>query len=157
MVSNTSFSGCLEFVSESSVPPSLGVCPSRHIISLILPSLGVMLRIPNALHLPVAHTDDITRLIAICNKPYKFVAYPYSILQEFTVDNRVIAYELDSPWDPGIDSVFSQDDAPHSTPCSLIVLLSSTTGLPWRPAPPPPPWSRHDVPLLLPRPPPWPD
>ena len=99
MVSNTYSSGCLEFASESS---SLGVCPSRHIISLILPSLGIMLRIPNALHLPVAHIDDITRLIAICNKPYKFAAYPYSILQEFTVDNRVIAYEWDSPWDPGM-------------------------------------------------------
>ena len=45
MVSNTSFSGCLEFVSESRVPPSLDVCLSRHVISLILPSLGVMPRI----------------------------------------------------------------------------------------------------------------
>ena len=103
-----------------------------------------MLRIPTALHLPVAHIDNITRLIAICNDTYKFAAYPYSILQEFTVDNRVmvtshsettrklhawrkdfemtlkriayIAYELDSPWDPGISSVFSQDDASRSVP-----------------------------------------
>ena len=97
MVSNTSFSGCLEFVSESRVPPSLDVCPSRHIISLILPSLGVMLRIPTALHLPVAHIDDITRLIAICNNTYKFAAYPYSILQEFTVNNKVMVTSHPGP------------------------------------------------------------
>ena len=78
-VSNTSFSGCLEFVSESHVPPSLDVCPSRHVTSLILPSLGVMPKIPTALHLPVAHIDDITRLIAIYNDTYKFAAYPNSI------------------------------------------------------------------------------
>jgi len=79
MVSNTSFSGCLEFVSESRVPSSLDVCPS-HVISFILPSLGVMPRIPTTLHLFVAHIDNITRLIAICNNTYKFVAYLYSIL-----------------------------------------------------------------------------
>ena len=126
-----------------------------------------MLRIPTALHLPVAHIDDITRLIAICNNTYKFSAYPYSILQEFTVDDRVmvtshseatrklhvwrkdfemalkriayIAYELDSLWDPGISSVFSKEDAPRSTLYALIELLSSTADPSRRPAPPPPP------------------
>ena len=81
-------------MSESRVPLSLDVCPSRHIISLILPSLGVMLRKPTALHLPVAHIDDITRLIAIYNNTCKFAAYPYSILQESTVDNRVMVTRL---------------------------------------------------------------
>ena len=61
---------------------------------LFLPSLGVMPRIPTALNLPVAHIDDITKLIAICNNTYKFAAYPYSILQEFTVDNRVMVTSL---------------------------------------------------------------
>jgi len=79
MVSSTSFLGCLEFVFESRVPPSLDVCPFRHVISLILSSLGVMPRIPTALHLSVAHIDDITRLIVICNDTYKFTAYTYSI------------------------------------------------------------------------------
>ena len=53
----SSFSGCLEFVPESNVPPSAGinVCPPRHVISLILSLLGVMPRIPTALHLHVAH------------------------------------------------------------------------------------------------------
>ena len=64
MVSSiSSFLGCLEFVSESNVPPSAGinVCPPKHVISLILPLLGVMLRIPTALHLTAAYIDDITR------------------------------------------------------------------------------------------------
>ena len=46
--------------------------------------------VPTTLFLIVAHIDDITRLIAICNDTYKFVAYPYSILQEFAVDNKVM-------------------------------------------------------------------
>ena len=41
------------------------------------------------LHLLVAN-DDIIRQLANCDKNYKFVAYPYSILNEFTVDNEVI-------------------------------------------------------------------
>jgi len=66
------------------------VCHLKHPIYLILPSLGVMPRVPTALHLPVAHIDNITRQIAICNDTYKFVVYLYSILQEFTVDNKVM-------------------------------------------------------------------
>jgi len=89
----SSFSGCLEFVSEFNVPPSAGidVCPHRHVISLILLSLGVMSRIPTALHLPVMHIDDITRPIAICNDTYKFASNLYSILREFVIDNKVMA------------------------------------------------------------------
>ena len=45
---------------------------------------------PTALHLPVAYIDDITKPIAICNNTYKFAAYPYSILQEFVVDSKVM-------------------------------------------------------------------
>jgi len=80
---------------------------------------------PTTLYLPVTYINDINRLIAICNDTHKFVAYPYSTLQEFAVDNKVmvtsrseavrklhawrkdfyralkriafIAYELDSP------------------------------------------------------------
>ena len=80
--SASSFFGCLEFVSESIVPPPAGLdlCPPRRVISLILPSLGVMPRIPIALHLPVAHIDDVTRSIIIYNDTYKFIAYLYSIL-----------------------------------------------------------------------------
>ena len=156
MISNTSCSGCLEFVSESHVPPSLDVRPPTHVISLILPSLGVMLRVQTALHFPVTHID-ITRLIAICNDTYKFTAYPYSILQEFAVDSKVmvtshpevvrklhawriyfdtilkrsasIAYELNTLWDPGISSVFSRNDASRSTLCALNELTSYTTDL----------------------------
>ena len=43
-----------------------------------------------ALHLLVVHIDDITRPIAICNDTYKFVPYPYSILQEFVLDNKLM-------------------------------------------------------------------
>jgi len=39
-----------------------------------------MPRMSTVLHLPVAHNDDITRHLANCDKNYKFVAYPYSIL-----------------------------------------------------------------------------
>jgi len=31
-----------------------------------------------ALYLPVAHIDNITRSLAICNDTYKFPACPYS-------------------------------------------------------------------------------
>ena len=49
-----------------------------------------MLRVPTVLHFPVAHIDDITSPIAICNDAYKFVANLYSILQEFAVDSKVM-------------------------------------------------------------------
>jgi len=137
------------------------------------------------LHLPVAYIDDITRPIAICNDTHKFVAYPYSTLQEFTVDNKVmvtsrceavrklhawrknfdralkriafIACELDNPWDPGINSVFSRDDAHWSTLYVLIELPSFTADPSRRPAPSPPPWYQHGVLVMLLRLPPWPD
>jgi len=66
------------------------VCPPRHVISLILPSLGVMPKTSIALHLPIAHIDDITRSITICNDAYKFTANPSNILQEFVVDNKAM-------------------------------------------------------------------
>ena len=150
MVSSaSSFFGCLAFVSESNVPPSVGldVYPPRQVISLILPSLEVMPRILIVLHLPVAHIDDITRSIAICNDAYKFAANSYNILQEFAVDNKVmitshpevarklyarckdfdralkrialITYESNSPRDSGISSVFCENDGPGSTLCAL--------------------------------------
>jgi len=58
--SASSFSSCLELVSESNVSLSLDVCPSRHLIYLIPPSLGVMRRVSTALYLPIAYIDDIT-------------------------------------------------------------------------------------------------
>ena len=33
--------------------------------------------------------DETPKHIAICNDDYKFVAFPYSILQKFTVVNEV--------------------------------------------------------------------
>ena len=55
--SASSFSCSLEFESESNIPPSagLGVCPPRHSRYIFFPSLGIMLRVPTTLHLPVAH------------------------------------------------------------------------------------------------------
>ena len=161
------------------------MCPPKHPIYIIFSSLGIMPRVFIASHFPVAH-DNLTRQIAICNDKYKFVAYSYSILQEFTVDNKVmivtnhheavrklhawpkdfdralkriasIAYELDSSWDPGISFVFSRDDASWSTLYVLIVLPSFTADPSRRPAPPLPPWNQHGVPVMLLRPPPWPD
>jgi len=65
------------------------VCHFKHSIYLILLSFGVMPRVLTALHLPIAPIYNITRQIGICNDTYKFVAYPCSILKEFTVDNKV--------------------------------------------------------------------
>ena len=42
------------------------------------------------LTLPIVHIDDITRPIAICNDTYKFITFPYNILQEFAVENKVM-------------------------------------------------------------------
>jgi len=61
-------------------------------------------------------------------------------------ESASIAYELNTPWDSGISSVFSRDDASCCTFCTLIELLSSTADPSRRSAPPPPPWSRRDVP-----------
>jgi len=66
------------------------VCHPRHPIYIILPSLEVMPRVSTALHLPIAHIDNITRLIAICNSTDKFASYSYNILQEFTVYSKVM-------------------------------------------------------------------
>jgi len=49
-----------------------------------------MLRVPTALHLYVAHDDDITRQLTNCDENYKIYAYPYDIMEEFAVDNEVI-------------------------------------------------------------------
>ena len=68
-----------------------------------------------------------------------------------------IAYESNSPWDLGISSIFSRDDGPRSTLYALIELPAFTVDPSRRPTPPPPPWSRRDVSVLLPRLPPWPD
>ena len=66
------------------------MCHPRHPIYLILPSLGVTPRVLTALYLYVAHIDNITRLIAICNDTNKFAIYPHNILQKFTVDSKVM-------------------------------------------------------------------
>jgi len=49
--------------------------------------LGFILSESDALYLPIAHYE-IPKHITICKDDYKFVAYPYSILQEFAVDMR---------------------------------------------------------------------
>ena len=88
--SASSFTGCLDFISESSLPlTGFDVCHLRYPICVIFSSLGVMLRMPTTLHLLVAH-DNITRQLANCNENYKFFVYSYSMLQEFIVDNEVI-------------------------------------------------------------------
>jgi len=58
--------------------------------------------------------------------------------------------ELDISWDPDISFIFSRDDVPLFIICALIELLSFTVDPSRRPGPFPPPWSRHDAPVLLP-------
>jgi len=92
IISSASFSDCLELVSEFNIPPfeGLDVCPPRHPRYIFFLYLGFMPKVPTALHVPIAYNDDLTRPIAICNVTYKFVTYPYNILQEFAVDNKVM-------------------------------------------------------------------
>jgi len=69
MVSSvSSFTGRLDFIPEFNLSlADLIVSHPRHLIYLILMSLGVMPRVPTILYLPVAHINNITRPIAICN------------------------------------------------------------------------------------------
>ena len=85
------FTKRLEFICESSLSLASSRC-DRHPIYLILPSFGIVPRVSTALHLHVEQINNITRPIAIYNDTCKFVAYPYNILQEFTVDSKV-SYE----------------------------------------------------------------
>jgi len=79
-------------MSEFNILPCLGldVCSPKQLRYILFLYLGIMLRVLTALHLPVAHIDDITRPIVICNDTYKFTAYAYNILQKFVVDNKVM-------------------------------------------------------------------
>ena len=187
MISGLSFfTGCLEFVPMSSIPPleGLDVCPPRYPVYIIFPSLGVMLRMFTALYLSVAH-DNLTKQIAICNGNYKFAAYSYSILQEFAIDNKVIVtshyetvkklrvwlidsekvlkriasitYDLDIPLDPGVSSALNMDNSLLVAVCVFFGLSSFAAGSSRRPAPSPLPWFRRDVLVLISRPPPWPN
>ena len=54
---------------KSSIPPleGLDVCPSRHHVYIIFPTIGVILRVSTVLYLLVAHDDNLTRQIAICS------------------------------------------------------------------------------------------
>jgi len=74
------------------MPPSawLDACPPKQPKYILFLSLGIVPRVPTALHLSVALIDNITRPITIFNDTYKFVAYPYSIWQKFAVDNEVM-------------------------------------------------------------------
>jgi len=74
--SASSFSNYLEFVSKANVPLSLDVCPPRHLIYLILRSLGVMSKMSTTLYSHVSYIDNHTNPIRICNDTYKFAAYP---------------------------------------------------------------------------------
>jgi len=114
----------------------------------------------------VAHDDNLTRQIAICNDSYKFTAFLYNILQEFTIDNKVIVtshsetvrklhdwrtnfemilkriasitYELNIPWDPGFGSAFTRDDLLLLAACAFFELSSFAVSSSRRLAPPPP-------------------
>ena len=63
LVFSAFLSSCLEFVSESNMPPSAGidVCPPRHPRYIIFSFLGIMPRVSTELHLHVVHINDITR------------------------------------------------------------------------------------------------
>jgi len=107
----SSFSSYLVFVPKSTLL-SIGfdVCPPRHPIYSLFPSSGVM---PTSLHLHVTH-DNITRQLASCNYNNRFSTCPYSILQEFAVDNEVIVMrhheivrELHA-WHQGSDTVLKR-------------------------------------------------
>jgi len=49
-----------------------------------------------------------------------------------------------------IGSVFSRDDLPRHIACMLLELPSIAAGLSGKPVPPPPPWFRHETPVLIP-------
>ena len=85
----SSFSGCLEICLESNILLSEFVaCLTRHLTCPIFALLEVMHRMSTALHLPVAY-DDIIGQLTNDNDNYKFSTCPYSILQEFAVENEV--------------------------------------------------------------------
>jgi len=70
--SASSFTGCWEFLRESSLPlAGFDLCHPRHSIYLIFSSLGVMPRVPTALHLPVTH--DIIKKLANCKETINFM------------------------------------------------------------------------------------
>ena len=50
-----------------------------------------------ALRLSVELIDNITRSIAIYSDTYKFFAYPHNILEEFTVDSKVMVTSHPEP------------------------------------------------------------
>ena len=64
----------------------------RKPISFFLLPLGVGPSKSIALYLPVAH-DETSKQISICNDNYKFIAFPRSIFQKFTV-NEVTSISL---------------------------------------------------------------
>ena len=99
VTSNVSpFSECLELFPDFkhiSVAPSniiplvvFDVRPPRKPIYLFVLSLEVLPSEFVALHLPEMHDETYKHKI-ICND-YKFVAYPHSILQTFTIKNVVM-------------------------------------------------------------------
>ena len=70
VISSTfSITGSLKFIPESNLSlAGFDVCYPRHPIYLFFPSLGVIIRVLTALHLYIAHDDDITRHLAIAMK-----------------------------------------------------------------------------------------
>jgi len=162
MVFNASFFWLLGVCVWVQYTPSarLDVCPLRQPKYILFSSLGIMPRVSTTLNLPIAHID--TRPIAICTDTYKFVAYPYSIWQKFTIDNKVMVTshfravrklhvwrtDLNTPWDPNTGLVFSGDDLSLRTACILLELPSTAAVLSRKPAPPSPPWSRRDLDVM---------
>jgi len=98
--------------------------------------------------------DETLRQIAICIDDYKFVAFSYSILQEFAVNKEVtcmshleivmalhsqrtgsyrvlrgiafITDKLDISWDSDINLTFSGEDSTQYVACDLLNLPSPT-------------------------------
>ena len=68
------FTDCLEFILEFNLLlMGPDVCHPSHSIYLIFPSLGVMPRVPTALHLPITQDDEITRQLQIVMKTINFL------------------------------------------------------------------------------------
>ena len=114
-----------------------------------------MPRVLTALHLHVAHIDDITRSIAICKtltnllhiyivfcknlqliirqwlwvtlRPWETCTLGAHILIRFWREElSLLTHWIPHRIDPGISSVFNRDDVPRSIICTLIKLPSFT-------------------------------
>ena len=56
-----------------------------------------------------------------------------------------LTYELDTQWDPGINSIFGAEDLTCFAACTLLELTPTAVESSQKPDPPPPPWLQHDA------------